>query len=368
MKQLVKTLDPNRILLWDYEADAIGKRNFTEWDVIGKFPYTFGIFLCYEAGIDIRANYSLILERQKLIENDPMCKGYILWPESSHTDTLCLRYFTANAWSQKLLPADRVLDELCESRYGAALANEMKSIWKKVIPASVSQGWRGNYGRQITLGWNGNSKLEKELPSLISQWKDTVEPVKHVFRELAGIPWKGGFIRRDTIDLARTALDRIIILRLNELVFDIGEWRKGKRDGADLPARARNLSALTDLMADVLALHTDYSIWESYLRLEAVEKVQNPEFTKTLFDNASCDYCRSHQYELARHWYAERMRKAASRLAIAVASHERNVVLFDDSEDERKVLMGKPLESLRPTRPRTEANFRATMRSIAEML
>ena len=102
--------------------------------------------------------------------------------------------------------------------------------------------------------------------------------------------------------------------------------------------------------------------------LEAVEKVQNPEFTKTLFDNASCDYCRSHQYELARHWYAERMRKAASRLAIAVASHERNVVLFDDSEDERKVLMGKPLESLRPTRPRTEANFRATMRSIAEML
>ena len=368
VKQLVKTLDPNRILLWDYEADAIGKRNFTEWDVIGKFPYTFGIFLCYEAGIDIRANYSLILERQKLIENDPMCKGYILWPESSHTDTLCLRYFTANAWSQKLLPADRVLDELCESRYGVALANEMKSIWKKVIPASVSQGWRGNYGRQITLGWDGASKLEKELPSLISQWKDTVEPVKHVFRELAGIPWKGGFIRRDTIDLARTALDRIIILRLNELVFDIGEWRKGRRDGADLPARARNLSALTDLMADVLALHTDYSIWESYLRLEAVEKVQNPEFTKTLFDNASCDYCRSHQYELARHWYAERMRKAASRLAIAVASHERNVVLFDDSEDERKVLMGKPLESLRPTRPRTEANFRATMRSIAEML
>ena len=368
VKQLVKTLDPNRILLWDYEADAIGQRNFTQWDVIGKFPYTFGIFLCYEAGIDIRANYSLIHERQRLIENDPMCRGYILWPESSHTDTLCLRYFTANAWSPKLLPSDQILDELCDSRYGAAMANEMKAIWKKVIPASASQGWRGNYGRQITLGRNGVSKLEKDLISHLRQWKDAVEPVKHVFRELAGIPWKGDFIRRDTIDLARTALDRLIILRLNELVFDIGEWRKGKHDGADLPVRARNLSVLTDLMADVLALHTDYSIWESYLRLDAIEKVQNPDFTKTLFDNASCSYCRSHQYELARHWYAERMRKAASRLAIAVASHERNVVLFDNSEDERKALMERPLESLRPTRPRTEANFRATMCSIADAL
>ena len=47
VKQLVNTLDPNRILLWDYEADAYDRTNFTEWDVIGKFPYTFGIFLCY---------------------------------------------------------------------------------------------------------------------------------------------------------------------------------------------------------------------------------------------------------------------------------------------------------------------------------
>ena len=368
VRQLVRTLDPNRILIWDYEADACSRTNFTEWDVIGKFPYTFGIFLCYEAGLDIRANYDLIHERQKLVENDPMCKGYILWPESSHTDTLCLRYFTANAWSQKLLPSDRVLDEFCESRYGATMANEMKSIWKKVIPASASQGWRGNYGRQITLGWKGVSQLEKELTSQFRQWKDKVESVKLVFRELAGIPWNGDFIRRDTIDLARTAFDRIILLRLNELVFDIGEWRKGKRDGADLPARARHLSTLTDLMADVLELHTDYSLWESYCRLDAVERVQNPDFTKTLFDNASCGYCRSHQYELARHWYAERMRKAASRLAQAVASHERSAVLFDNSEDERQALMEKPLASLRPTRSRTETNFRTTMQSIADAL
>ena len=121
-------------------------------------------------------------------------------------------------------------------------------------------------------------------------------------------------------------------------------------------------------MADVLELHTDYSLWESYCRLEAVEKVQNPDFTKTLFDNASCDYCRSHQYELARYWYAARMRKAASRLAKAVASHECHAVLFDNSEDERQALMGKPLESLRPTRPRTETNFRTTMQSIADAL
>ena len=121
-------------------------------------------------------------------------------------------------------------------------------------------------------------------------------------------------------------------------------------------------------MADVLALHTDYSLWESYLRLDAVEKVQNPEFTKTLFDNASCSYCRSHQYELARHWYAARMRQAADRLEKAVAANDRTAALFDKSEDERQTLMARPLESLRPTLPRTEAQYRTTMCTLADIL
>ena len=118
-------------------------------------------------------------------------------------------------------------------------------------------------------------------------------------------------------------------------------------------------------MADLLALHTDYSLWESYERLDAVEKIQNPLFEKTLFENASCNYCRSHQYELARHWYAPHARKVADSLAKAVASGNRKAKLTHSPEQERLALKKKPLESLKPTLPRTEENFRATLRRIA---
>ena len=70
VKALVKTLDPKRDIIWDYEGDAtrdyrpemkkIGGNDFTKWGVVGKFPYTYSIFLAFEDGIDIRANYPLI--------------------------------------------------------------------------------------------------------------------------------------------------------------------------------------------------------------------------------------------------------------------------------------------------------------------
>ena len=128
-----------------------------------------------------------------------------------------------------------------------------------------------------------------------------------------------------------------------------------------------NLADLCDLMADLLALHTDYSLWESYLRLDAVEKIQNANFSKTLFENASCGYCRSHQYEFARYWYAPHMRAVAKNLAKAVASGNRDAVLSPDAGKERLALKKKPLKSLRPTQLRTEENFRKVMRKIEEL-
>jgi hypothetical protein len=47
------------------------------------------------------------------------------------------------------------------------------------------------------------------------------------------------------------------------------------------------------------------------------------------------------------------MKKMASRLAEAVAVGDRKAVLFDDSKEERRALMERPLESLKPIQPRT---------------
>ena len=369
VKSLVGRLDPKRDIIWDYEGDATTDyrpemkglmNNFTKWGVVGKFPYTYSIFLAFESAIDIRANYPVIEERQKIVQNDPACAGYILWPEASHTDTLCLRYFTANAWSKEAVPHGEVLDELCASRYGKDAAR-MKSVWKKVIPAAGLGGWGGNYGRQLM---SGGASLPPFSTDLVERLRGPVAELSGVFAELADVPWKGRFLRRDMVDLARTALDRIIVLRLSELSRDVGAWRDGKTDGGDLPARAKNIASLMERMADVLALHTDYSLWESYRRLDAVEKILNPDFEKTLFDNASCGYCRSHQYELARHWYAPHMMDIAKRIGAAIASGDRQAALRGDSEQERQELMSRPLESLSPALPRTAAKFRETMLAI----
>ena len=128
VKALVKTLDPERDIIWDYEGDAtqdyrpemkkVGGNDFTKWGVVGKFPYTYSIFLAFENALDVRANYDVIEARQKLVQGDPMCKGFVFWPEASHTDPLCIRYFTANAWSHRPVPHGEVLKEFCASRGG----------------------------------------------------------------------------------------------------------------------------------------------------------------------------------------------------------------------------------------------------------
>ena len=155
VQDLVKSLDPERDIIWDYEGDStrdyreemldIGGNNFTKWGVCNKFPYTYSIFLAFESALDIRANYPLIEERQKIVQNDTKCVGYIFWPEASHTDTLLLEYLTENAWSKDAVDHLKVLDGFCAGRYGAQ-AEAMKAIWKDVIPMSYLLDWGDNYG------------------------------------------------------------------------------------------------------------------------------------------------------------------------------------------------------------------------------
>ncbi len=77
-------------------------------------------------------------------------------------------------------------------------------------------------------------------------------------------------------------------------------------------------------------------------------------------------YCRSHQYELARYWYAPHVRAVADRLAKAVAAGDRKAAVTVNAEEERLALKAKPLESLKPSLPRTAGNFRKVLGEIAE--
>ena len=197
-------------------------------------------------------------------------------------------------------------------------------------------------------------------------------------RRLEDAPWDDEFVRRDAIDIVRMVLDRLIVLKIDELGSAIAAWRgdgkckvesvKCKVVDEELVARARELATLFDRLADVLGLHTDYSLWESYQRLDAIEKIRNPDFTKTLFESAVNQYCLSHQYEAIRYVVAPAMAELAERIAKAVKSGDRKAgfSVHPRFGAIRKAAKAKPLESLKPTLPRTKENFVKVLREVGD--
>lgn len=372
VRALVAQLDPAHTVIWDYEGDATTdgaedmkgvNNNFTKWGVVGKFPYTYSMFLAYESALDIRANYPLIEERFKLVKDDPMCRGFLFWPEASHTDTLALRYFTENAWRRGAVGIEAVLDEFCASRYGTEAAR-MKRAWKKAIPISRLLGWDDNYGRTVvycTDEEEASRCLSYESPASLKDAGDAL-------RTLADADWSDAFVRRDAVDLARTVADRAITDLCRRLLKAYGAWCAGRGDGARVAALAEAYARAGGLMADLLELHADYSLYESHLRLNEIEKVRNPDFEKVLFENASCDYCHSHQYELARHWYAPEMRELGETVCRRVRANVRMPVenRVQTAKDRRERLRGVPLAELRPRVLREASRFRLVVQGLAE--
>ena len=148
----------------------------------------------------------------------------------------------------------------------------------------------------------------------------------------------------------------------------------GRRGSDGLAEKADEIVFLAEKMADLLELHTDYSIWESYERLDGIEKIRNPNFKQVLLENAICSYCRSHQYEAARYLYLTRAKSVADRIKSMLRrvanggqlTAEEKTLRLGDSKDIVNLMLAVPLEAYRPTKPRTPENFRALMRELAD--
>lgn len=384
VREQIARLDPHQVVILDYEADATRnyqeeaeaqQNDFRHWNLIGTFPYTFGIFLCFEDGNDIRANYPVIFERQKCIQGDRFCKGYIVWPEASHTDSLFYDFFARASWKGDVTDIAPVLEDFCRHRYGAQ-ADRLKSVWEKAVPISAMRGYGGTYE-------NGMMDSGEFPIGDASTWTnsipDTLKGVPAIFRALAEVDWSGEAVRRDTIDLARTTADRFITAAWKDLMRSYYAWKSGGELPGRVKAKAGAYTRLGELMADVLALHTDFSVYESYLRLDGIEKIRNPNFDRILLENTSGLYCRSHQYELARHWYAPIMRDLANSICAKVDAADRDSELAFTGEigytpfmndrylrkDIRERLKKEPLSTWKPTLPRTPENYRKAMLGLA---
>ena len=370
VRALFASLDPRSVILWDYEGDSPIKRygNLTEWGVVGKFPYTFGFFVNSAAGCDIRLDYGFVENRGAQLVNDPFCKGFILWPEASHIDPFMLEWFVENAWSP-FNDRKELLNNFCQGRYSTA-AKQLEKCWKELLslPLASYECWGGNLANRapydvvsFTPAFNAPTApgwaLARELPLFAS--------APRIFRSLAEIPAESEMVKRDMIDIARTLADRLILRARAELAVAYHRWRTTGEGVARVEELAIAFESIGAHFADLLEQHTDYSLNESLARLNSVEPVANPAFDRVLVDNATCSYCRSHQYEAARHWYAPCMRDVArfilektkldSRVPVPVKAFAEN------SDDYRKRMLERPLSEMAPSYPRTAGNLRTVL-------
>lgn len=312
VRSLVSELDPTQSILFDYTSDTTRKNNFTEWGVIGKFPWVFGIFGGYEPNTEVRGYYDLTQERLRIAKDDPMCRGLVLWSEFSHGDPFAIEYFAHNAWEGQTLTLTEQVARYCRDRYPASMAEEMTAIWQDFMPIVSLRAW----SQDDTTHQVGNdlfAVIEKRAEfshKRAEEYRTEAKTVwaaqaaaASVLQRLSRLPMTDSLVRRDFCDIARTVIGRMVngAIVLSELRFAEGAPRD------DLEEAMATAEKLLAALSDLLGSHEDYSLLSSLKRLEAVTKT-NPSFEHTLKNNASCEYCRAYIYENAAYLYLPEMR------------------------------------------------------------
>ncbi|MDD3587165.1 MAG: alpha-N-acetylglucosaminidase TIM-barrel domain-containing protein [Thermoguttaceae bacterium] len=377
MPLLIKELDPKNTIILDYTSDGDSDRNFTNWGVVGKFPYIFGIFEAFESSTDIRGDYPLIEKRISVAEPDPYCKGYIFWPECSHADIFMLDYFPANAWDPKQVSTEGLLEKFCKVRYNAN-ADAMQKIWSEFLPISYVGNWH-HYGErfffQFVLShriWDKTTKNPNFWVPVRERYQPVIARAPEVFKMLAELPYdeKDMFLRRDAIDVARTTANHVMSWAYVRLYDAVNEWIAGRVSDAELRKLVNSVIPMAEAFRDLLALHDDYSLYASLERLKTIAPV-NSNFEKTLLGNAANGYCRSYVYEFFDNYYIPTIQVFVSLVNERLDKKDKSQWLRpkDFLERQNKVydtLYTKKLADMAPKATRTSEDFRRCMKTLAE--
>ena len=364
-RALLAELDPNQTLFFDYTSESESGNDFTKWDVLGKFPWIFGIFGGIEKQNDIRGNFALMNERLSLAKNDAMCRGMVFWPEFSHGNPLNLYYLAANAWEAEVIPLDTLLESFCEARYEKKNAGAMLAIWKKMLPIARLMTWAGPADGSM-IGDDLYEDIRERAPFkteegkkyeiILAPFMETKAAAIQILSMLTEIPLDDEKTRRDAFDVARTVIGRFInaaILRA-EISF-------AKKDAEGVEKASQIAVSLIQALGLLLGGHEDYSLLASLERLRTETEV-NPNFERTLKNNAEHEYNRAHIYENAVYLYlpeAKLWLGAATEAAKAGVPLDKNVLKVE-MERIRAVYFDTPLKEMkREHKPLSEVAMQA---------
>lgn len=352
---------PEDVIIWDYEADAYINTWFAEWDIIGKRPYVFGIFMAYEAGLDSRMDYEKIALRQKMVADDQMCKGYILWPESSHVDSIGIEWFAKNSWRADAPALRPIVEDYCMRRYPNE-ANAMADLWMKTIPVSTNMQvvWRWNAYLPI-FRYLGEGLVKKEMRE---RWPEAKRKgffgdLPEVVDALKSLDWDASeFLKRDMVDIARVWADRVAVDAENAMFREYFKWLDGDKLAEGRFAELVEVAyARLDALAVLLAQHTDFSLCDTYDRLVREHPVEYSGFMSVLIDNSANSYCASHHAELARHCYLPAFRHSTNLLKAKMAAGDRTPLKRHVLEEIRQRTVGMSYSNLKLDAPRTRESF-----------
>lgn len=307
-KALLDQLDPRNTIIMDYMSDMPtdgSNADYRRWGVVGKFPYFFGILHAYEWENELRNRYDRIRERIPEALDDPMCKGFVLWPENSHTDQLVLQFLTHNAWSPDMLAPEDLVRELCSQRYGANAA-VMERAWLAALPMMALCEDLGPVFRDIAgleafgLSDGEYGKYQEDLEKLSA----AVPDMDALFAALSSVPFGTGdlFVDRDAVDLVRTVAGRLYAAEMYRYMIVQKDWENGKCRATDVRKAGERAGRMLALISQTLSLSDDYSLNVTMKHDRAVHEV-NPVFEQTLKGNCENGYCRTYVSELFDYYF-----------------------------------------------------------------
>jgi hypothetical protein len=225
----------------------------------------------------------------------------VFWPEFSHGNSLYLYYFTRNSWDADVPSMDTLILDFCEARYEKKNADEMFLIWKKMLPIAKLMTWTSPKTKDIfgvieKLALFDPEESEKNA-RILSDFMQTKDDAMYILTALTKITLDDEKMRRDAYDIARTVISRFI-----DAAILHAEIRFAKGDADGVLEASRIAVSLLEYFAMLLGGHEDYSLLASLERLKT-ETETNPNFEKTLKNNAECEYNRAHIYENVAYLY-----------------------------------------------------------------
>ena len=329
VRELVAELDPAQAIIFDYTSDTVRENNFTNWGVMNKFPWIFGIFSGYEPNSEVRGYYELTNERLKLAKSDPMCRGLVLWPELSHGDPFVFEYLAHNAWDAETLPVSEQVARYCRDRYPAALTERMTALWQDFMPIVQLAAWsidKDSYyqtGNDVFTLIYKNAKFDRESLDLYEEKLEAAARQKAVaadiLRRLARVEAADGLTERDLYDIARTVIGRY----LNAAIVRVQYFFLTGKTIEQIEPTMTLAVGLLEALGDLLGSHKDYSLLATLESMRAVAPI-NPHSEHTLKENAGNHYCRSYITENVRYLYLPEMKLLFEEVRSAI-NEEREI-------------------------------------------